>query len=192
MIFVCIYLVVYFMKTNSVKLKEKITVSISNKTHILNSKSTYQRKTQIKLKYSSRQNKHYLHIHIYLYIYLFIYLFLIDWAILSTSFKGKEPHLRRWLVLQLTNGLLSEVFQGLTLVVSLIRSPLGEEFSVNIWGRCQLSIAKNLDSYGFVSVLPVRKANNGWRTRRADHMSPLNWLNDLSSLSVDKGAWGQQ
>ena len=32
----------------------------------------------------------------------------------------------------------------------------------------------------------LEQANKGWRTRCADHMSHLNWLDDLSPLSADK------
>ena len=44
-------------------------------------------------------------------------------------------------------------------------------------------LVKNLGEYWFVAKILVYKANNGWVTHRANHTSPVNCPDDLSSLS---------
>ena len=43
---------------------------------------------------------------------------------------------------------------------ALIPSLVGTEFSTSVSDRCQPKIARNVDSYGFVAIIPVEKVND--------------------------------
>ena len=64
--------------------------------------------------------------------------------------------------------------------VALVQTPVGEEFSTSVWVRCKSIILRNLGSYLIIAIISVYKANSPG-ARRADHMSFLNWLDDISS-----------
>ena len=63
-----------------------------------------------------------------------------------------------------------------------------EEFSVSVWDWCQPSIMRSLGSYWFVAAILVWKANMDWGAQDADHISPLNWLNDLFTCLQTSGS----
>ena len=48
------------------------------------------------------------------------------------------------------------------------------EFSTCVRDRCQPSIVRTLDSFWFIAVIRVLKANNGRKIWRADHTSSIN------------------
>ena len=83
----------------------------------------------------------------------------------------------------LSSGLRRYYLEVVLRDAALVRSPVGEESSTSVWGRCKSSIVMNLVIYCIVAVNPIQKTNS---CQRADHTSPINWLDDLSPLSMDE------
>ena len=50
------------------------------------------------------------------------------------------------------------------------------KFSAKVWDECPSKIIRNLDIYGFVTII------KGLWKHHADHTSPSYWLNDLSPV----------
>ena len=60
-----------------------------------------------------------------------------------------------------------------------VRYKVGEDFSVN-WDREEFEYLLTCSNN------PGLEVNNDWGTGHAVHTSPLNWVNDRSSLSAKK------